>query len=62
MPETLPSYFIGHGNPMNAVLTNTYTEQWTRIGRETPRPASHFQSPGTGSRATARTSVSWQVR
>ena len=38
MPETLPSYFIGHGNPMNAVLTNTYTERWTRVGRETPRP------------------------
>jgi 4,5-DOPA dioxygenase extradiol len=54
MPETLPSYFIGHGNPMNAVLTNTYTERWTRIGRETPRPkailaiSAHWFVPGTG--------------
>jgi 4,5-DOPA dioxygenase extradiol len=54
MPETLPSYFIGHGNPMNAVLTNTYTERWTRVGRETPRPrailaiSAHWFVPGTG--------------
>ncbi len=38
MPETLPSYFIGHGNPMNAIGTNGYTEGWARAGRETPRP------------------------
>src|SRR5437660_10805721 len=54
MPETLPSYFIGHGNRMNAVLTNTYTERWTRIGQETPRPkailaiSAHWFVPGTG--------------
>lgn len=54
MPETLPSYFIGHGNPMNALLTNTYTEGWTRVGRETPRPkailaiSAHWFVPGTG--------------
>ena len=54
VPETLPSYFVGHGNPMNAVLTNTYTERWTRIGRETPRPkailaiSAHWFVPGTG--------------
>src|SRR5207248_2781427 len=51
---TLPSYFIGHGNPMNAVLTNTYTERWARVGRETPRPkailaiSAHWFVPGTG--------------
>ena len=54
MPETLPSYFIGHGNPMNAVLTNPYTERWARVGRETPRPkailaiSAHWFVPGTG--------------
>ena len=54
MPETLSSYFIGHGNPMNAVLTNTYTERWARVGRETPRPkailaiSAHWFVPGTG--------------
>jgi 4,5-DOPA dioxygenase extradiol len=54
MPETLPAYFIGHGNPMNALQTNRYTEGWHRIGRETPRPSSilaisaHWYVPGTG--------------
>jgi 4,5-DOPA dioxygenase extradiol len=38
MANKLPAIFFGHGNPMNAVLSNTYTEAWRRIGRETPRP------------------------
>jgi 4,5-DOPA dioxygenase extradiol len=32
MPELMPAIFFGHGNPMNAVLTNGYTEAWRRIG------------------------------
>jgi 4,5-DOPA dioxygenase extradiol len=54
MPKTLPAYFIGHGNPMNALQTNRYTEGWRRIGRETPRPSAilavsaHWYVPGTG--------------
>ncbi len=38
MAERLPAVFFGHGNPMNAVLTNKYTEAWRRIGQETPKP------------------------
>ena len=54
MPEILPAIFFGHGNPMNAVLNNSYTEGWRRIGKETPRPkailsvSAHWYVPGTG--------------
>src|ERR1700687_4438818 len=34
----LPAIFFGHGNPMNAVWNNRYTEAWRRIGVQTPRP------------------------
>src|SRR6202140_156667 len=38
MAEILPAIFFGHGNPMNAILDNGYTEAWSRIGRTTPKP------------------------
>lgn len=31
-----PAIFFG--NPMNALLHNSYTERWRRIGEQTPRP------------------------
>jgi 4,5-DOPA dioxygenase extradiol len=34
----MPAIFFGHGNPMNAVLRNSYTERWTKIGTHLPRP------------------------
>jgi 4,5-DOPA dioxygenase extradiol len=34
----LPAIFFGHGNPMNAVSNNAYTDTWRRIGEQTPRP------------------------
>lgn len=34
----LPAIFFGHGNPMNAIQTNAYTEAWSEIGRRLPRP------------------------
>ena len=36
----LPSLFIGHGSPMNAIETNTYTNSWFKAGQtlsSTPR-------------------------
>jgi 4,5-DOPA dioxygenase extradiol len=54
MPETLPAIFFGHGNPMNAVMNNAYTEAWARIGQQLPRPkailsiSAHWFVPGTG--------------
>jgi 4,5-DOPA dioxygenase extradiol len=38
MSETMPAIFFGHGNPMNALLLNEYTEGWKRIGLSIPRP------------------------
>lgn len=38
MAERQPTIFFGHGNPMNAVLNNRYTEAWRRIGQEVPKP------------------------
>ncbi len=38
MSNALPALFVGHGNPMNALGSNSYTNAWRRIGRELPRP------------------------
>jgi len=49
----LPAIFIGHGNPMNAVSDNSYTEAWKQIGRQIPRPkailaiSAHWYVPQT---------------
>jgi len=54
MAELLPAIFFGHGNPMNAVLNNAYTNAWSRIGRTIPRPkailsiSAHWFVPETG--------------
>jgi 4,5-DOPA dioxygenase extradiol len=34
----MPAIFFGHGNPMNALLRNAYTEVWGSIGSSIPRP------------------------
>ncbi|MEP6788539.1 MAG: class III extradiol ring-cleavage dioxygenase, partial [Acidobacteriota bacterium] len=52
MTETMPAIFFGHGNPMNAIQTNAYTEAWNEIGRSIPRPkailciSAHWYIPG----------------
>lgn len=38
MARMHPAIFFGHGNPMNAVTDNGYTQAWRRIGQEIPRP------------------------
>jgi 4,5-DOPA dioxygenase extradiol len=54
MTEILPAIFFGHGNPMNALLNNSYTEAWRRIGQDTRRPkailaiSAHWFVPETG--------------
>lgn len=54
MAQRLPAIFFGHGNPMNALLTNAYTECWALLGREIPRPkailaiSAHWFVPETG--------------
>jgi len=54
MTDILPAIFFGHGNPMNAITSNGYTEAWQRMGQEMPRPkailsiSAHWFVPGTG--------------
>src|SRR5437016_8556183 len=38
MSQRMPSVFFGHGNPMNTLLRNPYTEQWAAIGTKLPKP------------------------
>jgi 4,5-DOPA dioxygenase extradiol len=52
MMNVMPAIFFGHGNPMNALLKNPYTEGWASIGKSLPRPkavlcvSAHWYSPG----------------
>jgi 4,5-DOPA dioxygenase extradiol len=34
----MPAIFFGHGNPMNAIQTNSSTEAWSRLGQTLSRP------------------------
>ena len=49
----MPAIFFGHGNPMNAIGRNGWTEGWARIGRELPKPrailcvSAHWYPPAT---------------
>jgi 4,5-DOPA dioxygenase extradiol len=48
----MPAVFFGHGNPMNALQHNSYTERWAQIGCTLPRPkailcvSAHWYVPG----------------
>lgn len=54
MSVTMPAIFFGHGNPMNAIAHNSYSEAWQRLGVDMPRPrailavSAHWYVPGTG--------------
>ena len=54
MPGTMPALFLGHGNPMNALLRNRYTEAWAALAAGIPRPkailaiSAHWYVPETG--------------
>ncbi len=49
----MPAIFFGHGNPLNALVRNEYTESWAAIGAEIARPkavlcvSAHWYLPGT---------------
>lgn len=38
MPQCMPAVFFGHGNPMNALAKNRYSQRWSEIGEALPRP------------------------
>jgi 4,5-DOPA dioxygenase extradiol len=52
MNGRMPTIFFGHGNPMNALLQNAYTEGWRAIGGRIPKPkailsiSAHWYVPG----------------
>ena len=49
----MPAIFFGHGNPLNAIRQNGYTEGWANIGASIPRPkailcvSAHWYFPAT---------------
>jgi len=53
MADLMPAIFLGHGNPMNALSRNAYTEGWVSIGKSLPRPkavlavSAHWYIPAT---------------
>ena len=57
---SLPAIFFGHGNPMNALADNAYTQGWSAIARSIPRPkailciSAHWYVTGTGVTAMAK--------
>lgn len=53
MTDLMPVIFFGHGNPMNAILKNQYSDGWAAIGNELSRPkavlaiSAHWYIPAT---------------
>ncbi|NLO70272.1 MAG: 4,5-DOPA dioxygenase extradiol [Porphyromonadaceae bacterium] len=49
----MPVLFVGHGNPMNAIQTNVFTETWRQLGKSIPTPklilciSAHWETRGT---------------
>ncbi|MGA9994495.1 MAG: 4,5-DOPA dioxygenase extradiol [Pyrinomonadaceae bacterium] len=56
----MPAIFFGHGNPLNALLSNEYTKGWAAIGAGVPKPkailcvSAHWYLPGTMVTASSR--------
>lgn len=50
---TMPTVFVGHGSPMNALAHNTYTETLKKWAEQNPQPkailciSAHWQTTGT---------------
>jgi 4,5-DOPA dioxygenase extradiol len=60
MGGRLPAIFLGHGNPMNALLDNSWTRAWSTLGAAlAPKPravlavSAHWYIPGTAVTAMA---------
>jgi len=49
----MPVLFVGHGNPMNAIEQNEFTQTWKHLGESIPRPqtilciSAHWETRGT---------------
>ena len=53
MSKPMPAIFFGHGNPLNALSHNAWTQGWAKIGADIPRPravlsvSAHWYLPET---------------
>ena len=53
MAQPMPAIFFGHGNPMNALQQNDWTNCWATLGKSLPRPraivciSAHWYLPAT---------------
>ena len=53
MTQRMPAFFLGHGNPMNAISSNDWTAGWAAMGRENAHAkavlcvSAHWQTSGT---------------
>ncbi len=51
--ERMPSLFLGHGSPMNAIEENEFVATFRKVGREIPKPkailciSAHWETSGT---------------
>jgi 4,5-DOPA dioxygenase extradiol len=58
--STMPAIFVGHGNPMNALAHNPFTDRWAALGTSIPRPkailsvSAHWYVPEAAVTATSR--------
>ncbi len=49
----MPTLFVGHGNPMNAIEDNAYSRSWNKLGQSLPTPSAilcvsaHWMTRGT---------------
>jgi len=52
LPEKMPTLFVGHGSPMNAIEDNEFSRAWVEVGRALPKPrailcvSAHWETPG----------------
>lgn len=53
MTKPMPAIFFGHGNPMNALQKNGWTQGWRATGKDMPKPkaivcvSAHWYLPAT---------------
>jgi 4,5-DOPA dioxygenase extradiol len=58
--DRMPAVFVGHGNPMNALARNGWTDAWRALSASMPRPraivavSAHWYLPGTRVTANPR--------
>ena len=49
----MPALFVGHGNPLNAIEDNEFSDEWIKLGKELPKPkailciSAHWLTRGT---------------